>query len=229
MEQKPWSPRCSDPSTLAFLTPGYLSPNAPSCAAPAHILSGKGPLARLGANGPGPAQADFINLAPGLPERRARLLSLVARFWCFLGDLLPSSLSAFSLERPWLGFAGCKRRHFIFSANGVRTLNLNYRYTARYLEVLKETGAVVTVVVVSPSASFFHHAPHLMANNTFNSRPRPSPLTGLPLRPTMSVIGRRESMASTMEGALSVPPDRGTIIGRAVWKVGAWLAPLMRG
>ncbi|KAG7289579.1 hypothetical protein NEMBOFW57_005950 [Staphylotrichum longicolle] len=34
----------------------------------------------------------------------------------------------------------------------------------------------------------------------------------------MSVIGRRESMASTMEGALSVPPDRGTIIGRAVWK-----------
>lgn len=111
----------------------------------------------------------------------------------------------------------------LLSVNGVRPLTLNY--PARYLEVLKETGAVV-VVVVSPSASFFHHAPHLMANNTFNSRPRPSPLTGLPLRPTMSVIGRRESMASTMEGALSVPPDRGTIIGRAVWKVGVWPAPM---
>jgi hypothetical protein len=35
----------------------------------------------------------------------------------------------------------------------------------------------------------------------------------------MSLSTRRESLAMTMEGALSVPPDRGTIIGRAVWKV----------
>ncbi len=64
-----------------------------------------------------------------------------------------------------------------------------------------------------------HYATLLLMANTFNSRPRPGPLSGLPLRSAMS-FGRRESMANTMEGALSVPPDRGTIIGRAVWKVG---------
>lgn len=66
--------------------------------------------------------------------------------------------------------------------------------------------------------SFFRHAAPLMANS-FYSDSRPSRFPGLPSLASVSTnTSTRESVA-TMEGALSLPPERGTIIGRALWKV----------
>ncbi|KAL2018357.1 hypothetical protein VTK56DRAFT_960 [Thermocarpiscus australiensis] len=53
--------------------------------------------------------------------------------------------------------------------------------------------------------------------NMCDCDPTPSPLPGLASFPRVP-MNRRESVA-TMEGPLSVPPDRGTILGRAMWKV----------
>ncbi|KAL2268652.1 hypothetical protein VTJ83DRAFT_3498 [Remersonia thermophila] len=57
----------------------------------------------------------------------------------------------------------------------------------------------------------------------FESHHRPAPLTGLSPRPAAMAFDRRGSLPTTMpqqsmEGYLSLPPDRGAIITRATWK-----------
>lgn len=145
----------------------------------------------------------FINLAPGFPGRALPFVTWKPGSGSFgpITSRLPftSSSTSFRLER---------QSRFFFTPKSPTALS-------------KEKGPLSFLWL----SSSFHNAPSLMANpidsesrglpfpgiqslSRLTSRPPPLPLP----------ITRRGSVA-TMEGALSMPPDRGTIIGRALWKV----------
>ena len=187
----------SNPSTFA-------SPPLGTCPQILHCLLGLQHLgAQLARSTCSRSRRFFINLAPGFPGRALPFVTWKSGSGVYWTDYFPSSI------------------HFVvrFVSVGKTIPFLLYSQVAN--SSVKGKGPL-SFLWLSLS---FHNAPSLMANpidsesrglpfpgiqslSRLTSRPPPLPLP----------ITRRGSVA-TMEGALSMPPDRGTIIGRALWKV----------